>query len=101
VAPKYAVERTAILLAQLKIQPNQSLQPTALHSIHVYEVRPPKDKRGVNLISDALPFGGLWTSTIAFAYTQQRDFFMPDGAPSAEASPAARSMLIRGAHLRS
>ena len=26
----------------------------------VYEVRPCKDKRGVDLISDALPFGGLW-----------------------------------------
>jgi hypothetical protein len=24
--------------------------------IHVYEVRPRKDKRGVDLISDALPF---------------------------------------------
>jgi hypothetical protein len=29
-------------------------------TIHVYEVRPRKDKRGVDLISDALPFGGLW-----------------------------------------
>jgi hypothetical protein len=29
-------------------------------SKHVYEVRPRKDKRGVDLISDALPFGGLW-----------------------------------------
>ena len=29
-------------------------------SVHVYEVRPRKDKRGVALISDALPFGGLW-----------------------------------------
>jgi hypothetical protein len=29
-------------------------------TIHVYEVRPRKDKRGVNLISDAFPFGGLW-----------------------------------------
>jgi len=28
--------------------------------MHVYEVRPRKDKRGVNLISEALPFGGLW-----------------------------------------
>jgi len=28
--------------------------------MHVYEVRPRKDKRGVNLISDALPFGRLW-----------------------------------------
>jgi hypothetical protein len=27
---------------------------------HTYEVRPRKDKRGVDLISDALPFGGLW-----------------------------------------
>jgi hypothetical protein len=29
-------------------------------SQHVYEVRPRKDKRGVNLISDVLPFGKLW-----------------------------------------
>jgi hypothetical protein len=27
--------------------------------MHVYEVRPRKDRRGVDLISDALPFGGL------------------------------------------
>jgi hypothetical protein len=26
----------------------------------VYEVRPRKDKHGVDLISDALPFGALW-----------------------------------------
>jgi hypothetical protein len=26
---------------------------------HVYEIRPRKDKRGVDLISDALPFGRL------------------------------------------
>jgi hypothetical protein len=25
-----------------------------------YEVRPRKDKRGVDLISEALPFGALW-----------------------------------------
>jgi hypothetical protein len=29
-------------------------------SQHVYEIRPRKDHRGVDLISDALPFGGLW-----------------------------------------
>ncbi len=29
-------------------------------SQHVYEVRPHKDHRGVDLISDALPFGRLW-----------------------------------------
>ena len=28
--------------------------------MHTYEVRPRKDKRGVDLISDALPFGRLW-----------------------------------------
>ena len=33
---------------------------TAVRSMHVYEVRPRKDKRGVDLISDALPFGRLW-----------------------------------------
>jgi hypothetical protein len=27
---------------------------------HVYEVRPRKDKRGFDLISDALPFDRLW-----------------------------------------
>jgi hypothetical protein len=31
------------------------MQPT-----HVYEVRPRKDHRGIDLISDALPFGRLW-----------------------------------------
>jgi hypothetical protein len=28
--------------------------------MHEYEVRPRKDKRGVDLISEALPFGSLW-----------------------------------------
>ncbi len=36
-------------------------QPTA--PAHVYEVRPRKDRRGVDLISDALPFGRLWYDT--------------------------------------
>ncbi len=34
------------------------MQPT-----RVYEVRPRKDKRGVDLISDAPPFGRLWYDT--------------------------------------
>ena len=29
-------------------------------SQHVYEVRPRKDKRAFDLISDALPFGAVW-----------------------------------------
>jgi hypothetical protein len=28
--------------------------------MHIYEIRPRKDKRGVDLTSDALPFGRLW-----------------------------------------
>ena len=32
----------------------------AMAKMHVYEVRPRNDKRGFDLISDALPFGGLW-----------------------------------------
>jgi hypothetical protein len=27
---------------------------------HVYEVRPRRDRRGVDLLSDELPFGRLW-----------------------------------------
>ena len=29
-------------------------------STHVYEVRPRRDKRGFDLLSDTLPFGRLW-----------------------------------------
>jgi hypothetical protein len=29
-------------------------------SKHIYEIRPRNEKRGVDLISDALPFGRLW-----------------------------------------
>jgi hypothetical protein len=28
--------------------------------MHIYEVRPRKDHRGVDLLSDVLPFGRLW-----------------------------------------
>jgi hypothetical protein len=31
-----------------------------MRSAHLYEVRLRKDKRGVDLISDVLPFGRLW-----------------------------------------
>ena len=33
---------------------------TATSPMQVYEVRPREDHRGVNLISDALPFSRLW-----------------------------------------
>jgi hypothetical protein len=45
--------------------------------MHVYEVRPRKDKRGVDLISDVLPFGRLWYTepnavANAIGYAQHR-----------------------------
>jgi hypothetical protein len=39
---------------------NQPMKPTAGHSMHIYEVRPRKDHRGFDPISDALPFRRLW-----------------------------------------
>jgi hypothetical protein len=51
-------------------------------SQHVYEVRPRKDQRGVDLISDVLPFGRLWygepnaiSNAIGYAkfYSRSRD----------------------------
>ncbi len=71
--------------------PNQRVQPTfaanrltvaMTSSQHVYEVRPRKDRRGVTLISDALPFGRLWygepdaiANAIGYAkfYSRSRD----------------------------
>jgi hypothetical protein len=41
------------------------MQPT-----HVYEIRPRKDHRGVNLISDALPFDRLWYDERVQSITQ-------------------------------
>ena len=44
--------------------------------MHTYEVRPRMDRRGVDLISDALPFGRLWydgpnAASNAIGYAEQ------------------------------
>ena len=39
---------------------SQLATSNSLGASDVYEVRPRKDKRGVDLISDAVPFGPLW-----------------------------------------
>jgi hypothetical protein len=43
---------------------------------HIYEVRPRKNERGFDLISDALPLGRLWylkvANAIAYAKHQSR-----------------------------
>jgi hypothetical protein len=36
-------------------------------TMHAYEVRPRKDRRGFDLISDALPFGRLWYERVTDA----------------------------------
>jgi hypothetical protein len=46
-------------------------------NVDVYELRPRKDRRGVDLISDVLPFGRLWYGgpnavSNAIGYAQQR-----------------------------
>ncbi len=48
-----------------------------------YEVRPRKDHRGVNLISDALPFGRLWygePNAISNAIDCAKFYSRPHGA---------------------
>ena len=37
-----------------------ALKHCGKYAMHVYEVRPRQDKRGVDLISGALPFDRLW-----------------------------------------
>jgi hypothetical protein len=62
------------MVGSLSITPNHAMQPT-----HIYEVRPRSDRRGSDLISDALPFGGLWDTkpdhTIGYAkfYSRSHD----------------------------
>ena len=51
-------------------------------SQHVYEIRPRKDKRGVDLISDALPFGLCY------------------GEPNAIGIPIGTDMRLRAASIR-
>jgi hypothetical protein len=46
-------------LRQGNCVPDQDTK-TPVHVTHIYKVRPRKDHRGVDLISDALPCGGLW-----------------------------------------
>jgi hypothetical protein len=39
---------------------NDPAMMLSVNPAHVYQVRPRKDHRGVDLVSDALPFGRLW-----------------------------------------
>jgi hypothetical protein len=48
--------------------------------MHVYEVRPREDKRGVDLISDVLPFGRLWYTEISHAVRYAEFYSRSHGA---------------------
>jgi hypothetical protein len=50
---------------------NKRQDLTTVHSPHEYQARPRKDHRGVDPISDALPFGGLWYGEPNAATTMQ------------------------------
>jgi hypothetical protein len=50
----------AIHQKHLTMRMQRTLAAAMTSSQYVYEVRPRKDKRGFDLISDALPFGRLW-----------------------------------------
>jgi len=63
--------------------------------MHLYEVRPRKDKRGVDLISDALPFcrlsyGEPDAVSDAISYAQLRRWF---GIPCVLAIPPRPTLL--------
>jgi len=48
--------------------------------MHVYEVRPRKDKRVVDVISDVLPFGRLWYTKPDDAVSYAKFFSRSDDA---------------------
>jgi len=52
-----------------------------VHSPHEYQARPRKDLRGVDLISDALPFGRQWCGE-------------PDAANNAMTTPSTTAVYM-------
>jgi hypothetical protein len=57
-SPEIAAAGLSAVVVDLRLRLKDEF-PT-LEAMHAYEVRPRKDHRGVDLISGALPFGGLW-----------------------------------------
>jgi len=51
-----------------------------VHCHSVYEVGPGKDHRGVDLISDALPFRGLWYTEVSDAVEYAKFYSRSDDA---------------------
>jgi hypothetical protein len=53
-----ALKASINLVRQRWAKPNRLKRSSTF--IHIYEIRPRADKRGFDLISDALPYGPLW-----------------------------------------
>ena len=69
--------------------------------VRVHEVRPCKDHRGVDLISDALPFGRLWygePNAIGYAnfYSRSHDAVIARGRFQGVVSPLLRLATRNG-----
>jgi hypothetical protein len=71
--------------------------------MHTYEIRPRKDKRGVNLISEVLPFGRLWyagpnavSNAIGYAkhYSRSHDAVIRAFASIPAEFPVAQPLIV-------
>jgi hypothetical protein len=62
--------------------------------VHVYEVRPRKDRRGVDVIPKALAFGRLWYGEIQAQSATQKLY---SRSHDADQSPAAKNAGSRSA----
>jgi hypothetical protein len=55
---RHLLKASLKLVQQRRAESDTPKRSTA--SIHIYEIRPRADKRGFDLISDALPYSPLW-----------------------------------------
>jgi hypothetical protein len=68
--------------------------------VYLYEIRPRKDGRGVDLVSEALPFGRLWyqnadAAGTALGKTRQIDVH----SVRVDAQPRLRNAQLRPSYL--
>ncbi len=65
-------------------------------TIHYYEIRPRRDKRGFDLISEALPFGRLWyqDADAAVGYGSRRPFAFPEIHKSIQKRFGAKTFFV-------
>jgi hypothetical protein len=80
-----------------------ALKHCGKYPMHVYEVRPRKDERGVDLISDVLSFGRLWYGDQTQSVTQSFTADSHDAVINVydEAGKTPFGLLLLGAALGS